>query len=145
MARETERRELQDQEPAVRTRAWRKGRALPSQVTREGLLPGGCRLRGGTLRLVLAQGSQGEEAGDQRPSPHPSSHPPGRAVKTPSGLQMQACKPFPFCYFKLRGLDLLPLWKKRRNKEVWGRCLTAEAGVPAPGRHPSDPLAEASL
>lgn len=41
MARETERRELQDQEPAVRTRAWRKGRALPSQVTREGLLPGG--------------------------------------------------------------------------------------------------------
>lgn len=37
------------------------------------------------------------------PAPLPNSL-PSMAIKTPSGLQMHACKLFPFCYFKLRAL-----------------------------------------
>lgn len=61
----------------------------------------------------------------------PRPHSPAQLLKPfwPPDAGLQAIS---LLLFQAQGLDLLPLWKKWGNKEIWGRCLTARLASPAP-------------
>lgn len=62
-----------------------------------GAAPGGCRLSGGWDAQPSPEHVEKGVGSVLRPLP---SSLPSRAIKTSSGLQMRACKLFPFCCFK---------------------------------------------
>lgn len=90
---------------------------------------------GRTPPPALAVGSHGEESGNQcgtRAPPQASL--PSTAIKTPSGLQMQACKLFPFCYFKLGALIFCRSGRSEQQRGL-EPLLHSEAGFPSRGQH----------
>lgn len=145
MAPETEKLNSPGRGPAVRTSV---GPVLAADV-KDASLPGatgGCPLPHGCSQVhaahtgadaapALAVGSHGEESGNQcgtRAPPQPSL--PSTAIKTPSGLQMQACKLFPFCYFKLGALIFCHSGRSEQQRGL-EPLLHSEAGFPSRGQH----------
>lgn len=106
------------------------GSVPPPRWQSRGLPPSRCCPPGADTASALSAGSPGEESGIPGRSRSPSPTPSQARLLNPFWPPDASLRAISLLLFQAGGLDLLPLWKKRRNKEVWCCCLIARPAFP---------------